>query len=475
MYFKQFFLSCLAHASYLIGADGEACVVDPQRDVDQYIDEAQAQGLKIKYILETHLHADFVSGHCELAKRTGAEIVMSEMAEAAFDHKSVKDKDVLKLGKNVTIKVIATPGHTVESVCYLIQDTSDKEAACKLLTGDTLFIGDVGRPDLVSGHGMSSEEMASMLYDSLHNKLLKLNDETEVYPAHGAGSLCGKSMSSERSSTIGQQKKFNYALKEMPKDEFISMMCTDLPETPAYFKYAVKKNKEGASHLDDLNSPTPMSPSETKKAISEGYVVLDVRPASIFGEGHIPGAINIGLGGQFASWAGQVIPIETPMIIVADDNDAVQEAFVRLSRAGHDTATGYLADGMYAWIKADMEIARIEQISVKDLFDKLENKEDLKVIDVRKANEWDGGHVPGAPNMPLHELEKTMSKLDKKQNYAVICAGGYRSSIATTLLRRNGVKNVINITGGTGAWVKSGLPTQKPETTSDSANAACVG
>lgn len=472
MYFKQFFLGCLAHASYLIGAEGEACIVDPQRDVDQYIEEAQAQGLKIKYILETHLHADFVSGHCELAKRTGAEIVMSEMADAAFDHKSVKDNDVLHLGKSVTIKVIATPGHTVESVCYLVQDASDKESAPKLLTGDTLFIGDVGRPDLVSGHGMSSEEMASMLYDSLHNKLLKLNDETEVYPAHGAGSLCGKSMSSERSSTIGVQKQFNYALKTMPKSEFISMMCTDLPEIPAYFKHAVKKNKEGALHLEDLNAPTAMSAAETKKAIGEGYVVLDVRPASIFGEGHIPGAINIGLGGQFASWAGQVIPIETPMIIVADDKEAVQEAFVRLSRAGHDTATGYLEDGMYAWVKAGMEVAKIEQISVTDLFEKLEKKEDLKVIDVRRPGEWDSGHVPGAPNMPLNDLEKEAKKLDKKQNYAVICAGGYRSSIATTILRRNGVNNVINITGGTGAWVKSGLPTEKPES---STSAACVG
>lgn len=472
MYFKQFFLGCLAHASYLIGAEGEACIVDPQRDVDQYIEEAQAQGLKIKYILETHLHADFVSGHCELAKRTGAEIVMSEMADAVFDHKSVKDNDILHLGKSVTIKVIATPGHTVESVCYLVQDNNDKESAPKLLTGDTLFIGDVGRPDLVSGHGMSSEEMASMLYDSLHNKLLKLNDDTEVYPAHGAGSLCGKSMSSERSSTIGIQKQFNYALKAMPKNEFISMMCTDLPEIPAYFKHAVKKNKEGALHLEDLNSPTAMSVAETKKAISEGYVVLDVRPASIFGEGHIPGAINIGLGGQFASWAGQVIPIETPMIIVADDKEAVQEAFVRLSRAGHDTATGYLEDGMYAWVKAGMEVAKIEQISVTDLFDMLEKKKDLKVIDVRRIGEWNSGHVPGAPNMPLSDLDKSVSQLDKKQNYAVICAGGYRSSIATTILRRNGVNNVINITGGTGAWVKSGLPTEKPET---STSAACVG
>lgn len=473
MYFKQFFLGCLAHASYLIGAEGEACIVDPQRDVDQYIEEAQAQGLKIKYILETHLHADFVSGHCELAKRTGAEIVMSEMAEAAFDHKSVKDNDILHLGKSVTIKVIATPGHTVESVCYLVQDESDKASPAKLLTGDTLFIGDVGRPDLVSGHGMSSEDMASMLYDSLHNKLLKLNDETEVYPAHGAGSLCGKSMSSERSSTIGIQKQFNYALKAMPKNEFVSMMCTDLPEIPAYFKHAVKKNKHGASHLEDLNSPVAMSVEETKKAISEGYVVLDVRPASIFGEGHIPQAINIGLGGQFASWAGQVIPIETPMIIVADDKEAVQEAFVRLSRAGHDTATGYLEDGMYAWNKAGMEVAKIEQISVNELFEKLEKKEDLKVIDVRRVGEWNSGHVPGAPNMPLSDLDKTVNTLDKKQNYAVICAGGYRSSIATTILRRNGVNNVINITGGTGAWVKSGLPTEKSE--SSSTSAACVG
>lgn len=473
MYFKQFFLGCLAHASYLVGSDGEACVVDPQRDVEQYIEEAEKQGLKIKYILETHLHADFVSGHCELAKKTGAEIVMSEMAEAEFDHKSVKDKDELHLGNDVTIKVIATPGHTVESVCYLIKDKKSAEAA-KLLTGDTLFIGDVGRPDLVAGHGLSSEEMASMLYDSLHNKLLKLDDKTEVYPAHGAGSLCGKNMSSDRSSTIGQQKQFNYALKPMPKEEFVNMMCADLPEVPAYFKHAVKKNKEGAQHLDDLSEPVAMNPAQTQKAIQDGYVVLDVRPASIFGEGHIPGSINIGLGGQFASWAGQVIAIETPMIIVADEKPAVEEAFLRLSRAGHETATGYLEGGMYSWIKAGMEIEKIEQISVNDLAQKLENKEDLKVIDVRRPGEWDSGHVPGCQNMPLNELEKTAGKLDRKQSYAVICAGGYRSSIATTILRRKGVTNVINITGGTGAWVKSGLPVEKPQSTNTS-SAVCAG
>jgi hydroxyacylglutathione hydrolase len=331
MYFKQFYLGCLAHASYLIGSQSEGAVVDPQRDVEQYIEVAQAQGLKIKYVIETHLHADFVSGHRELAARTGAEIVFGEKAGATFLHLAVKEGDELKVGR-VTLRVMETPGHTPESISVLIIDTEVSPEPQKVLTGDALFIGDVGRPDLVGSRGFTAEEMAGLLYDSLHKKLLKLPDAVEVYPAHGAGSLCGRNLSKETSSTIGEQRRFNYALKEMPKDEFVRMMTVDQPEVPAYFPKDIEINRTGAAALEEVPRPERLTPAEFNKLAQVGHLILDVRTAAEFGNSHIPGALNIGLGGQFASWAGTLIPMGTPVIIVAADEAGIEEAVRRLAR-----------------------------------------------------------------------------------------------------------------------------------------------
>src|SRR5688572_13127857 len=324
MYFKQFYLACLAHASYLIGSDGEAVVVDPQRDVDEYLAEAAAQGLQIKYVIETHLHADFVSGHQKIAARTGAQIVFGEKAGVSFAHRAVRDGEEIKIGK-VVLRIIETPGHTPEGICVLVTDTQNPDEPQKLLTGDTLFIGDVGRPDLAGGKGYTPQLMAEMMYDSLHGKLLKLPDEVEVYPAHGAGSMCGKNMSKETSSTIGEQRKFNYALKPMSKDEFVAMMTADLAEAPSYFPKDAEINRSGARGLGELQPPTALTPQQVLELRDQGHVLLDVRSATDFGAAHVPGSINIGLGGQFAMWAGSLISLTASIIVIADTAAQVDE------------------------------------------------------------------------------------------------------------------------------------------------------
>src|SRR5207302_869321 len=383
MYFNQFSLGCLAHASYLIGSEGEAAVVDPQRDVDQYIEEARAQNLKIKYIIETHLHADFVSGHRELASKTRAQIVFGKEAGATFPHLAVRDGDQLTIGR-VTLRIIETPGHTPESICVLVTDTKGIEgegarasSPQKVLTGDTLFIGDVGRPDLAGGKGYTPRMMAEMMYDSLHEKLLKLPDEVEVYPAHGAGSMCGRNMSKETSSTIGEQKKTNYALKLMAKDDFVRMMTADLPEAPAYFPQDAEINRGGAHALAEVSRPTDLAPQKVNALVTHGHVILDVRSAREFGAGHVPGSLNIGLGGQFASWAGILIPMGTPIVIVAESEKKVDEAVMRLARVGIETVTGYLRGGIDAWRDARLGMSHLTQISVDDLHNLIEKGNEL--------------------------------------------------------------------------------------------------
>lgn len=459
MYFKQFYLGCLAHASYLIGSDGEAAVVDPQRDVEQYIREADAQGLTIKYVIETHLHADFVSGHRELAARTGAEIIFGAKAGATFPHRAVKEGDEISIGK-VALRFLETPGHTPEGISVLVIDTEVSHEPQKVLTGDTLFIGDVGRPDLVGSRGFTAEEMAGMLYDSLHNKLLKLDDRVEVYPAHGAGSLCGRNMSKETSSTIGEQRKFNYALKEMPKAEFVKMMTTDLPEAPKYFSLDAQLNREGAGALEALPRPAALAPEEVNKLAQAGYIVLDVRPGAAFGTAHIPGALNIGLGGQFASWAGSLLSPETPLIIVAEDEGGIDEAVTRLARVGIESVKGYLAGGMYAWDQAGLETATIPQMPVDELHSRIDERSDLQILDVRRPAEYQSGHIPGAVNAELAHLEEKVGQLDPERPTAVACAGGYRSSAAASILARRGFRNLFNVVGGTGAWVSGGHPVE---------------
>ncbi len=465
MYFKQFYLGCLAHASYLIGSEGEAAVVDPQRDVDQYIEEAKANGLKIEYVIETHLHADFVSGHRELAERTGAQIVFSEKAGAAFPHHAVRDGDEIKIGK-VGLSVLETPGHTPESISVLVTDNEVSERPQKVLTGDTLFIGDVGRPDLAGGKGFTAQVMAAMLYDSLHQKLLQLPDHVEVYPAHGAGSMCGRNMSKETSSTIGEQKKFNYALKPMSKNEFVRMMTSDLPEAPSYFAQDAEINRTGAAALEVLPRPAALTPNEISELVAKGQTILDVRPAAEFGAGHVPGSINIGLEGQFAIWAASLIAMKTPIVIVAESEETVDEAQVRLARVGIESVRGYLGGGMDAWRQAGLGVATVPQITVTELKDLIQRQHDLQVLDVRRPPEYTGGHVPRAVSQPLSDLKDRVPALEFEPSKptAVICAGGYRSSAATSILEQYGFSKLLNVTGGTGAWIDAGYEVENSPT-----------
>ena len=460
MYFRQFYLGCLAHASYLIGSDGEAAVVDPQRDVDEYLAEASAHGLQIKYVIETHLHADFVSGHQEIAARTGAQIVFGEKAGVEFAHRSVREGDEIRIGK-VVLKFLETPGHTPEGICILVTDTESSDEPQRLLTGDTLFIGDVGRPDLAGGKGYTPQMMAEMMYDSLHGKLLKLPDEVEVYPAHGAGSMCGKNMSKETSSTIGEQRKFNYALKPMSKDEFVAMMTADLPEAPSYFPKDAEINRAGARGLDELQPPSALTPQQVLELREQGHVLLDVRSAADFGAAHVPGSMNIGLGGQFAMWAGSLISLSSSIIVIADTQAQVDESVVRLARVGIENVKGYLEGGVQSWRDAGLPVDRIEQVTVAQLKEQIANG-DLQIVDVRRPTEYANGHVPSALNAPLASLDKSLGPLPLKKDKltAVICAGGYRSSAAASLLQNQGFSNLLNVSGGTGAWINAGYPVE---------------
>ncbi len=450
MYFRQFYLGCLAQASYMIGSEGEAAVVDPRRDVDEYLEEARAQGLTIRHVIETHLHADFVSGHQELARRTGARIYFGARAGARFDHTAVHDGDSFRMGK-VTLRFLETPGHTPESVSIVVSDDENGGAPEAVFTGDTLFIGDVGRPDLVGG-GTGAQELASQLYDSLHGKLLTLPDAVRVYPAHGAGSLCGRNISSETSSTIGQQRLHNYALQPMSREEFVALVTADLPEAPAYFSRDALLNRDGPGSLEALPAPPALAPEDIGALTRVGGVVLDTRPAAEYGAGHLPDAIQIGLSGQLASWAGALLSPEGPLILIAEDEGRVAEARTRLARVGLDNVAGFLSGGILGWDRAGLPLARTEQIDVIELRERLRENSALQLLDVRRPGEWQTGHVPGATSMPLHRLAELARALDRERPVAAICAGGYRSSIATSVLERLGFAKAINVVGGMAAW-----------------------
>ncbi len=456
MYFRQFYLGCLAHASYLIGDGGEAAVVDPRRDVDEYVDEARAQNLAIRWVIETHLHADFVSGHRELAARTGATIVMGEKARAAFPHRAVRDGEEIRLG-SLVLRVLETPGHTPESISILVLDPGPR----LVLTGDALFIGDVGRPDLAaSATGLTAEDMAGQLYDSLHDRLLALPDDVAVYPAHGAGSLCGRNISSETSSTIGVQRRTNYALRPMKKEEFVRMMTADLPEVPAYFPRDVELNRAGASALD-ARAPVPLPAGEVRRLADAGATVLDVRAAPAFAAGHPPGAVHVGLSGQFASWAGALLPPERPVVLVTDDAAQAGEAAMRLARVGLENVAGYLDGGVAAWDRAGLPVARLEQVDVAELRARREDDPGLTVLDVRRPGEYAAGHVPGAVSVPLDRLAREIDTVKAGGRIAIVCESGYRSSVAGSLLLHKRGVEPINVVGGTNAWVAAGYETER--------------
>ena len=459
MFFKQLYLGCLAQASYLIGSEGEAVVVDPRRDVDVYIDEAAAQGLKIGHIIETHLHADFVSGHCELAKRTGARIYLGHKSGAAFAHVPVHDGDEIAVGQ-VVLRFLETPGHTPESICVLVTDRAVAAEPQMVLTGDTLFIGDVGRPDLVGSKGYSSEDMAGMLYDSLREKILKLPDAVVVYPAHGAGSACGKNISKDTYSTLGEQRRSNYALKEMTREEFVKVATCDLSEPPRYFGHDAELNRLGASALGELAPLKAMAPAEIEVAVGQGIVLLDVRDAQPYRRGHVPGSLNLGLKGQFASWAGSLFAPRQAFVLVADDAPTAAEARMRLARVGLENVMGYLDGGVDAWSGHGRTLASLRQMEVGDLKADRDRGAELQVIDVRRPGEHQAGHVPGALNLPLDQLEHSLGRLDSKRPVAIVCQSGYRSSAAASLLARAGFSDLANVVGGTAAWIQAGLPTE---------------
>jgi len=456
MYFQQFYLSCLAHASYMIGSEGIAAVVDPQRDVEIYLEEARHQGLKIVYVIETHLHADFVSGHKELAERTGATICVGAKAGAKFPHRAMKEGDEIRFG-TCALKFIETPGHTPESMCVLVTDTERGAEPWAVLTGDTLFIGDVGRPDLSPEH--TPQQLAALLYDSLHEKLLKLPDTVEVYPAHGAGSLCGRNISPERQSTIGKERAFNYALQPMSRDEFVRMLTAELPERPGYFALDAQINREGAEPLGELPPLAGWSADEVARRQEAGAVVLDTRPTAQFGAGHVPGSIHIGLGGQYASWAGILIGLDREIVLVAEDPERLAESRMRLTRVGIEKVVGHLDGGVLAWEKSGRRLAEVPQISVVQLAEQLRARPgEIQVVDARKPGEWDAGHIEQSVLKPLSELTLRTADLDPKKPIAVHCKSGYRSSIATSLLKRAGFREVMNVVGGFDAWAAQKLP-----------------
>lgn len=462
MYFEQFYLGCLAHASYMLASEGEAVVVDPQRDVDIYLQAAEENQVAIRHIFETHLHADFVSGHQELASRTGARIYIGEQALAAFPHVPVRDGFELQVGK-MRLTALETPGHTPESVCLVITDQEKSSAPWAVLTGDTLFLGDVGRPDLSRRY--TPVQLAGMLYDSLHGKVLQLADDVLVYPAHGAGSLCGRNMRAERVSTIGTERLTNYALQIESREEFVQQLTSNLPARPAYFSQDAEINRTGAGALSDLSPLTPVEPLELKGMLAEGAIALDVRPADRFAAGHVPGSVNIALSGQFASWAGALLGLAACPVLIADSDDAVQEARMRLTRIGLEESGGYLKGGIAAWTQAGLPLATVRQINVGDLNEELSGS-GMQVLDVRREPEWEAGHIEGATWWPLDNFKIAPPEIDRDLSLAVHCKGGYRSMIACSLLQRAGFHNVINIIGGFDAWQQAKLPsvTEKPAT-----------
>ena len=458
MFFQQFYLGCLAHASYMFGSKGEAVVVDPQRDVEIYLETAAKNGLEIRHIVETHLHADFVSGHRELAQRTGAKIYVGAAAGAKFEHVALHDGFTLQVG-DLCLSARETPGHTPESICLILTDREQGDEPWAAFTGDTLFIGDVGRPDLSPTH--TPQQLADMMYDSLHHKLMTLPDKTLVYPAHGAGSLCGRKMRAESSSTIGTERLTNWALQIKTREEFVEQMTSNLPARPEYFAQDAAINREGAAALDDLPALTPISPTDLQYQISQGVTAVDVRHQDEFAAGHVPNSICIPLGGQFASWAGAVLGLSADPVLIGESDEQISEARLRLARVGIEDIAGYLQGGVAAWKAAGLPLAQVPQMTVEEL-NAQGNKKAGGVLDVRREGEWNAGHLEGASWYPLDNFKRALPELNSDAPVAVHCKSGYRSMIACSFLQRAGHRNVVNVVGGYDAWEKAGLPVASP-------------
>jgi glyoxylase-like metal-dependent hydrolase (beta-lactamase superfamily II)/rhodanese-related sulfurtransferase len=457
MILKQFYLDCLAQASYLIGDEqsGTAAVVDPRRDVQVYLDEAARYGMQIRHVFLTHFHADFIAGHLELRDRTGATIYLGASAQAEYPFTPMRDGDVVEFGR-VRLQVLETPGHTIESISLLVYDLDrDTTRPQAVLTGDTLFVGDVGRPDLRASLGWSATELGDRLYHSLWKKLLPLPDETVLYPGHGAGSLCGKSLGATNSSTIGEERRSNYALRPMSRDQFISLVTADQPDAPPYFTYDAVLNSQERQTLESSlsHAMTPLSLARVLDLQKAGAIVVDVRDPVDFGRGHLAGSVNIGLGGQYATWAGTVLDRERPLVIIAPPGRE-EEAATRLGRIGLDRVAGYLDTGMQALeSRADL-LTLIERMSAADLADELASPAPPLVLDVRTPKEWADAHIEGSVNVPLNHLQERAGELPRDRRIVVHCATGYRSSIAASLLAHQGFDRLAELTGGMTAWMQ---------------------
>lgn len=450
MFIKQLYTGCLSEAAYFVESDGEAIVIDPVRDTDVYLELAQERNAYIKYIFETHFHADFVSGHIDLGKKTGAKIIYGPGTETKFPVYVAADGEEFKVGK-LTIEVMHTPGHTLESTCYLLKD-ENKKVYC-VFTGDTLFVGDVGRPDLAQQGNLTMENLAGMLYDSLHKKIMVLPNDTIIYPAHGPGSACGKNLGPETYSTIKEEKATNYALKAQTREEFIRAVTDGLTEPPEYFPINARINKEGYESLDKVVAKglTPFTVKQVKNLLKENdeLILLDTRNASEFTQGFVPGSVSIGLEGRFAEWAGSLLPFDRDILLISEPGKE-EESIVRLARVGFDKIVGYLEGGFQSWKDIEERFDMIIDIEPSELAMDMPYDDELIIIDVRKPIEFAEGHIQGAVNLPLNDMKDpaSMALIDERQNIYVHCAGGYRSVIASSLLKRQGFHNMRNIMGG---------------------------
>lgn len=449
MYIEQLYTNCLAEAAYYIESEGEVAIIDPIRETEPYISLAKKRNATIKYIFETHFHADFVSGHIDLAKKTNAPIIYGPLAQTGYEAYNAADGEEFMLGK-VTVRVLHTPGHTPESSCYLLLDENKKPHS--VFTGDTLFVGDVGRPDLLDGV-MTREELASMLYDSLNNKLKTLPDATIVYPAHGPGSACGKNIGKETFSTIGEQKKFNYALQDVSREQFIEQVTEGILPPPGYFFEDARINKQGYTAVEDVMSASlrPLSAQEFKDEIKKGALVLDTRKADDFEKGFIKGAVNIGLNGQYAIWVATLVSMKQPLVLVTDEG-AEHESILRLARVGYESVVGYLNSGIKRW---DEPLDTVHSITADQL--KTEIQKEPAILDVRKPGEWNVSHLKDAQFVPLGDFPKNLRPLEKSKPYIVHCGGGYRSMTAISIMKREGFTNLTNVYGGFAAMVNAGL------------------
>jgi hydroxyacylglutathione hydrolase len=461
MFLKQYYLGCLAHASYLLADEASGCaiVVDPQRDIQQYREDAERLGVKIRHVFLTHFHADFVAGHLELRDCCGADIRLGARGQAEYAFVPMKDGDTLEY-PGLRLRILETPGHTIESISILVLDPAkDAEKPYAVLTGDTLFIGDVGRPDLRASLGWTAEELSGHLYDSLHTKLMSLPDETLVYPAHGAGSLCGRKLSSDTVSTLGEQRRFNYAVQPMTKEEFTRLVTADQPDAPAYFTFDAILNTRERRTLDQTLEQVlkPVELEEVLELGDAGAQILDVRDASEYAKGHIAGSINIALGGQYATWAGTVLDRTRPIVIVAEPGRE-QEAALRLGRIGFDHVKGYLHDGMEALAERQDLVWATERVGPVILAEELAGPEPPLVIDIRNPGEWKTSHIQDSVNLPLSHLQERIDEVPRTRRIAVHCAGGYRSSIAASILNQYGITNLIELAGGITAWEAARYP-----------------